>query len=146
MCVTLTVWFSGWQLESLLQLWLTLSLNSCSGGSEESGSDIFLFNASRVPTIPLNPGESRTRLGIFPPFSFHFPKHLVSYLLVLYLMEVYVSRQKVLSLSTLFWWLCPCSFHQQFPDGAGLVPQHLPEDLVSGAALPHPHDQHAPLW
>ncbi|XP_046884773.1 baculoviral IAP repeat-containing protein 6 isoform X4 [Hypomesus transpacificus] len=42
------------QLESLLQLWLTLSLNSCSGGSEESGSDIFLFNASRVPTIPLN--------------------------------------------------------------------------------------------
>lgn len=45
------------QLESLLQLWLTLSLNTCSGGSEESGSDIFLFNASRVPTIPLNQGE-----------------------------------------------------------------------------------------
>ncbi|KPP76527.1 baculoviral IAP repeat-containing protein 6-like, partial [Scleropages formosus] len=42
------------QLESLLQLWLTLSLNSSSGGSEESGSDVFLFNASRVPTIPLN--------------------------------------------------------------------------------------------
>ncbi|KAM9726353.1 LOW QUALITY PROTEIN: dual E2 ubiquitin-conjugating enzyme/E3 ubiquitin-protein ligase BIRC6 [Menidia menidia] len=42
------------QLESLLQLWLTLSLNTCSGGGEESGSDIFLFNASRVPTIPLN--------------------------------------------------------------------------------------------
>ncbi|KAM4590981.1 dual E2 ubiquitin-conjugating enzyme/E3 ubiquitin-protein ligase BIRC6 [Odontesthes bonariensis] len=42
------------QLESLLQLWLTLSLNTCSAGCEESGSDIFLFNASRVPTIPLN--------------------------------------------------------------------------------------------
>ncbi|XP_075902304.1 dual E2 ubiquitin-conjugating enzyme/E3 ubiquitin-protein ligase BIRC6 isoform X2 [Nelusetta ayraudi] len=42
------------QLESLLQLWLTLSLNTCTGASEESGSDIFLFNASRVPTIPLN--------------------------------------------------------------------------------------------
>ncbi|KAM4600039.1 dual E2 ubiquitin-conjugating enzyme/E3 ubiquitin-protein ligase BIRC6 isoform 3-T3 [Fundulus diaphanus] len=42
------------QLESLLQLWLTLSLNTCSGASEDSGSDIFLFNASRVPTIPLN--------------------------------------------------------------------------------------------
>uniref|UniRef100_A0A7N8WZL8 Dual E2 ubiquitin-conjugating enzyme/E3 ubiquitin-protein ligase BIRC6 n=1 Tax=Mastacembelus armatus TaxID=205130 RepID=A0A7N8WZL8_9TELE len=42
------------QLESLLQLWLTLSLNTCSGSNEESGSDIFLFNASRVPTIPLN--------------------------------------------------------------------------------------------
>lgn len=44
------------QLESLLQLWLTLSLNTCTGASEESGSDIFLFNASRVPTIPLNQG------------------------------------------------------------------------------------------
>ncbi|KAM6916345.1 dual E2 ubiquitin-conjugating enzyme/E3 ubiquitin-protein ligase BIRC6 isoform 2-T2 [Xenentodon cancila] len=42
------------QLESLLQLWLTLSLNTSSVGSEDSGSDVFLFNASRVPTIPLN--------------------------------------------------------------------------------------------
>ncbi|XP_074501768.1 dual E2 ubiquitin-conjugating enzyme/E3 ubiquitin-protein ligase BIRC6 isoform X2 [Sebastes fasciatus] len=42
------------QLESLLQLWLTLSLNTCSNGTEESGSDIFMFNAARVPTIPLN--------------------------------------------------------------------------------------------
>lgn len=45
------------QLESLLQLWLTLSLNTTCGSSEESGSDIFLFNASRVPTIPLNQGQ-----------------------------------------------------------------------------------------
>ncbi|XP_062375823.1 baculoviral IAP repeat-containing protein 6 isoform X2 [Sardina pilchardus] len=42
------------QLESLLQLWLTLSLNSCPGAADDTGSDIFLFNASRVPTIPLN--------------------------------------------------------------------------------------------
>ncbi|XP_041107829.1 baculoviral IAP repeat-containing protein 6-like isoform X5 [Polyodon spathula] len=42
------------QLESLLQLWLTLSFNSSSTGNEESGSDVFLFNAGRVPTIPLN--------------------------------------------------------------------------------------------
>ncbi|XP_041105893.1 baculoviral IAP repeat-containing protein 6-like isoform X2 [Polyodon spathula] len=42
------------QLESLLQLWLTLSLNSSSNGNEECGSDVFLFNASRVPTIALN--------------------------------------------------------------------------------------------
>ncbi|XP_063047563.1 baculoviral IAP repeat-containing protein 6 isoform X3 [Engraulis encrasicolus] len=42
------------QLESLLQLWLTLSLNSCPGSADDGGSDIFLFNASRVPTIPLN--------------------------------------------------------------------------------------------
>lgn len=44
------------QLESLLQLWLTLSLNTSSAGGEDGGSDVFLFNASRVPTIPLNQG------------------------------------------------------------------------------------------
>ncbi|XP_050990219.1 baculoviral IAP repeat-containing protein 6 isoform X2 [Labeo rohita] len=52
------------QLESLLQLWLTLSLSSCSGGSEESGSDIFLFNASRVPTIPLNQASISSFLSV----------------------------------------------------------------------------------
>lgn len=51
------------QLESLLQLWLTLSLNTCPGGSEESGSDIFLFNASRVPTIPLSQGQDSFTLS-----------------------------------------------------------------------------------
>ncbi|XP_016428418.1 baculoviral IAP repeat-containing protein 6-like [Sinocyclocheilus rhinocerous] len=49
------------QLESLLQLWLTLSLSSC---SEESGSDIFLFNASRVPTIPLNQASISSFLSV----------------------------------------------------------------------------------
>ncbi|XP_055758242.1 baculoviral IAP repeat-containing protein 6 isoform X20 [Salvelinus fontinalis] len=52
------------QLESLLQLWLTLSLNSCSGGTEESGSDIFMFNASRVPTIPLNQASISSFLSV----------------------------------------------------------------------------------
>ncbi|XP_054605954.2 dual E2 ubiquitin-conjugating enzyme/E3 ubiquitin-protein ligase BIRC6 isoform X4 [Nothobranchius furzeri] len=52
------------QLESLLQLWLTLSLNTCSGGSEESGSEIFLFNASRVPTIPLNQASISSFLSV----------------------------------------------------------------------------------
>ncbi|XP_029449757.1 baculoviral IAP repeat-containing protein 6 isoform X2 [Rhinatrema bivittatum] len=42
------------QLESLLQLWLTLSLNSSSSGSKEHGVDIFLYNASRIPVISLN--------------------------------------------------------------------------------------------
>ncbi|XP_038601850.1 LOW QUALITY PROTEIN: baculoviral IAP repeat-containing protein 6 [Tachyglossus aculeatus] len=42
------------QLESLLQLWLTLSLNSSSSGSKESGTDIFLYNANRIPVISLN--------------------------------------------------------------------------------------------
>ncbi|XP_020337304.1 baculoviral IAP repeat-containing protein 6 isoform X16 [Oncorhynchus kisutch] len=52
------------QLESMLQLWLTLSLNSCSGGTEESGSDIFMFNASRVPTIPLNQASISSFLSV----------------------------------------------------------------------------------
>ncbi|XP_076848185.1 LOW QUALITY PROTEIN: dual E2 ubiquitin-conjugating enzyme/E3 ubiquitin-protein ligase BIRC6 [Brachyhypopomus gauderio] len=52
------------QLESLLQLWLTLSLNSSSGATEESGSDIFLFNASRVPTIPLNQASISSFLSV----------------------------------------------------------------------------------
>ncbi|XP_029691286.1 baculoviral IAP repeat-containing protein 6 isoform X2 [Takifugu rubripes] len=42
------------QLESLLHLWLTLSLNSYPCGAEDSGGDIFLFNSGRVPTIPIN--------------------------------------------------------------------------------------------
>uniref|UniRef100_A0A673KNA8 Dual E2 ubiquitin-conjugating enzyme/E3 ubiquitin-protein ligase BIRC6 n=1 Tax=Sinocyclocheilus rhinocerous TaxID=307959 RepID=A0A673KNA8_9TELE len=57
------------QLESLLQLWLTLSLSSCSGGSEESGSDIFLFNASRVPTIPLNQASISSFLSVLAWYS-----------------------------------------------------------------------------
>ncbi|XP_023819026.1 baculoviral IAP repeat-containing protein 6 isoform X2 [Oryzias latipes] len=52
------------QLESLLQLWLTLSLNTCSSGSDDSGSDIFLFNASRIPTIPLNQGSISSFLSV----------------------------------------------------------------------------------
>ncbi|KAM8852773.1 dual E2 ubiquitin-conjugating enzyme/E3 ubiquitin-protein ligase BIRC6 isoform 1-T1 [Synchiropus picturatus] len=42
------------QLESLLQLWITLSPNTNPAASEDSGSDIFMFNSCRVPTIPLN--------------------------------------------------------------------------------------------
>uniref|UniRef100_A0A8D0H8S2 Dual E2 ubiquitin-conjugating enzyme/E3 ubiquitin-protein ligase BIRC6 n=2 Tax=Sphenodon punctatus TaxID=8508 RepID=A0A8D0H8S2_SPHPU len=42
------------QLESLLQLWLTLSLNSSSSGSKDNSTDIFLYNASRTPVISLN--------------------------------------------------------------------------------------------
>ncbi|OWK10826.1 BIRC6, partial [Cervus elaphus hippelaphus] len=41
-------------LESLLQLWLTLSLNSSSSGNKENGADIFLYNANRIPVITLN--------------------------------------------------------------------------------------------
>lgn len=49
------------QLESLLHLWLTLSLNSYSCGAEDSGGDIFLFNSGRVPTIPINQGQRSFR-------------------------------------------------------------------------------------
>uniref|UniRef100_A0A8C0J634 Baculoviral IAP repeat containing 6 n=1 Tax=Chelonoidis abingdonii TaxID=106734 RepID=A0A8C0J634_CHEAB len=42
------------QLESLLQLWLTLSLNASSSGSKDNGADVFLYNANRIPVISLN--------------------------------------------------------------------------------------------
>ncbi|ELK27335.1 Baculoviral IAP repeat-containing protein 6 [Myotis davidii] len=42
------------KLESLLQLWLTLSLNSSSSGNKENGAEIFLYNANRIPVISLN--------------------------------------------------------------------------------------------
>ncbi|XP_028844057.1 baculoviral IAP repeat-containing protein 6 isoform X2 [Denticeps clupeoides] len=51
------------QLESLLQLWLTLSLNSCSLASDESRSDV-LFNASRAPTVPLNQASISSFLSV----------------------------------------------------------------------------------
>lgn len=38
------------------------------------------------------------------------------------------------------------SIHQQFPDSVGVVPQHLPEDLVSRAAFAYLDDQHASQW
>ncbi|XP_054979502.1 baculoviral IAP repeat-containing protein 6 isoform X7 [Sorex araneus] len=52
------------QLESLLQLWLSLSLNSSSAGSRESGPDILLYNASRVPVISLNQASVTTFLTV----------------------------------------------------------------------------------
>jgi hypothetical protein len=122
----------------MLQLWLTLSLNSCSGGTEESGSDIFMFNASRVPTIPLNQGQRSPYVSQSTPFSAQLSNHS---LLVFSYWYVYMCLYvKLLSL------VFQCSLYQQFPVGASLVPQHLPEDLVSGASLPYPHDQHALQW
>ncbi|KAL4694317.1 hypothetical protein H8959_013582, partial [Pygathrix nigripes] len=51
------------QLESLLQLWLTLSLNSSSPGNKENGTDIFLYNANRIPVISLNQAGSSSAIG-----------------------------------------------------------------------------------
>ncbi|KFV18423.1 Baculoviral IAP repeat-containing protein 6, partial [Tauraco erythrolophus] len=52
------------QLESLLQLWLTLSLNSISSGSKDSGADIFLYNANRIPVISLNQASVTSFLSV----------------------------------------------------------------------------------
>ncbi|KFQ24273.1 Baculoviral IAP repeat-containing protein 6, partial [Merops nubicus] len=52
------------QLESLLQLWLTLSLNSNSSGSKDSGADIFLYNANRIPVISLNQASVTSFLSV----------------------------------------------------------------------------------
>lgn len=122
------------QLESLLQLWLTLSLNTCSGGSEEGGSDIFMFNASRVPTIPLNQGRDPTTLSVLLN-SFDRAESATS-----------LQSQTCVCIykHNIYPW-CVSSIDQQFPDSAGVVPKHLPENMVSGAALSHTDDQHASL-
>ncbi|XP_048392897.1 baculoviral IAP repeat-containing protein 6 isoform X1 [Stegostoma tigrinum] len=52
------------QLESLLQLWLTLNMNACSAGNEDAGTDVFLFNASRVPTISLSQASISSLLTV----------------------------------------------------------------------------------
>ncbi|XP_010143351.1 PREDICTED: baculoviral IAP repeat-containing protein 6, partial [Buceros rhinoceros silvestris] len=52
------------QLESLLQLWLTLSLNSSSSGSKDGGTDIFLYNANRIPVISLNQASVTSFLSV----------------------------------------------------------------------------------
>ncbi|XP_030355830.1 baculoviral IAP repeat-containing protein 6 isoform X12 [Strigops habroptila] len=52
------------QLESLLQLWLTLSLNSSSSGSKDTGADIFLYNANRIPVISLNQASVTSFLSV----------------------------------------------------------------------------------
>ncbi|KAF4794922.1 hypothetical protein TURU_097406 [Turdus rufiventris] len=51
------------QLESLLQLWLTLSLNSSSSGSKDNGADIFLYNANRIPVVSLNQAGPSNAIG-----------------------------------------------------------------------------------
>uniref|UniRef100_A0A8B9PJI2 Baculoviral IAP repeat containing 6 n=1 Tax=Apteryx owenii TaxID=8824 RepID=A0A8B9PJI2_APTOW len=51
-------------LESLLQLWLTLSLNSSSSGSKDNGADIFLYNANRIPVISLNQASVTSFLSV----------------------------------------------------------------------------------
>uniref|UniRef100_A0A7M4F5Y1 Baculoviral IAP repeat containing 6 n=1 Tax=Crocodylus porosus TaxID=8502 RepID=A0A7M4F5Y1_CROPO len=52
------------QLESLLQLWLTLSLNSSSSGSKDNGADIFLYNANQIPVISLNQASVTSFLSV----------------------------------------------------------------------------------
>lgn len=110
------------QLESLLHLWLTLSLNSYSCGAEDSGGDIFLFNSGRVPTIPINQGQhsfcasSAVTLLSFPVTA------CLSLLVFVF------------------------SVHLQLPNSVVMVPQHIPENVVSGAALSHSDDQHASQW
>lgn len=110
------------QLESLLHLWLTLSLNAYSCGGEDSGGDIFLFNSCRVPTIPINQGQNGLRAS---PALRRLSFPVAACLSVL----VFV-----------------CSVHLQLPNRVVMVPQHIPENVVPGAALSHADDQHAGHW
>ncbi|XP_032409947.1 baculoviral IAP repeat-containing protein 6 isoform X3 [Xiphophorus hellerii] len=103
------------QLESLLQLWLTLSLNTCSGGSEDSGSDIFLFNASRVPTIPLNQASVSSFISVL---AWYPSTSLRTWCLVLHSLTLMTNMPSSASISVLN---CQDSTAQQMVSDPTLV-------------------------
>ncbi|XP_018118501.1 baculoviral IAP repeat-containing protein 6 isoform X7 [Xenopus laevis] len=78
------------QLESLLQLWLTLSLNSNSSGGKENGADLFLYNANRVPVIPLNQASITSFLSVL---SWHPNTLLRTWCLVLHSLTLMTNMQ-----------------------------------------------------
>uniref|UniRef100_A0A3P9A243 Dual E2 ubiquitin-conjugating enzyme/E3 ubiquitin-protein ligase BIRC6 n=2 Tax=Esox lucius TaxID=8010 RepID=A0A3P9A243_ESOLU len=122
------------QLESLLQLWLTLSLNSCSGGSEESGSDIFMFNASRVPTIPLNQASISSFLTVL---AWYPNTSLRTWCLVLHSLTLMTNMPSSVSSSGMG---APESMAQQMVSDPTLV--HVLVRFLSGSN-PHGTSQHS---
>uniref|UniRef100_F7ALH1 Dual E2 ubiquitin-conjugating enzyme/E3 ubiquitin-protein ligase BIRC6 n=1 Tax=Xenopus tropicalis TaxID=8364 RepID=F7ALH1_XENTR len=78
------------QLESLLQLWLTLSLNSNSSGGKENGADLFLYNANRVPVISLNQASITSFLSVL---SWHPNTLLRTWCLVLHSLTLMTNMQ-----------------------------------------------------
>ncbi|KAL0964404.1 hypothetical protein UPYG_G00323370 [Umbra pygmaea] len=122
------------QLESLLQLWLTLSLNSCSGGSEEGGSDIFMFNASRVPTIPLNQASISSFLTVL---AWYPNTSLRTWCLVLHSLTLMTNMPSNASSSGLG---APESTAQQMVSDPTLV--HVLVRFLSGSN-PHGTSQHS---
>ncbi|KAJ8014186.1 hypothetical protein DPEC_G00037640 [Dallia pectoralis] len=122
------------QLESLLQLWLTLSLNSCSGGSEESGSDIFMFNASRVPTIPLNQASISSFLTVL---AWYPNTSLRTWCLVLHSLTLMTNMPTSASVTGMG---APESTAQQMVSDPTLV--HVLVRFLSGSN-PHGTSQHS---
>ncbi|XP_018120697.1 baculoviral IAP repeat-containing protein 6 isoform X4 [Xenopus laevis] len=78
------------QLESLLQLWLTLSLNSNSSEGKENVSDLFLYNANRVPVISLNQASITSFLSVL---SWHPNTLLRTWCLVLHSLTLMTNMQ-----------------------------------------------------
>ncbi|XP_053567827.1 baculoviral IAP repeat-containing protein 6 isoform X7 [Bombina bombina] len=78
------------QLESLLQLWLTLSLNSSSSGGKENGSDLFLYNANRVPVISINQASITSFLTVL---AWHPNTLLRTWCLVLHSLTLMTNMQ-----------------------------------------------------
>ncbi|XP_056423373.1 baculoviral IAP repeat-containing protein 6 isoform X3 [Hyla sarda] len=78
------------QLESLLQLWLTLSLNSSSTGGKENGSDLFLYHANRVPVISLNQASITSFLTVL---AWHPNTLLRTWCLVLHSLTLMTNMQ-----------------------------------------------------
>ncbi|CAJ0938650.1 unnamed protein product [Ranitomeya imitator] len=78
------------QLESLLQLWLTLSLNSSSTGGKDNGSDLFLYHANRVPVISLNQASITSFLTVL---AWHPNTLLRTWCLVLHSLTLMTNMQ-----------------------------------------------------
>ncbi|CAH2249478.1 baculoviral IAP repeat-containing 6 [Pelobates cultripes] len=78
------------QLESLLQLWLTLSLNSSLCGGKENGGDLFLYNANRVPVISINQASITSFLTVL---AWHPNTLLRTWCLVLHSLTLMTNMQ-----------------------------------------------------
>ncbi|XP_063184882.1 baculoviral IAP repeat-containing protein 6 isoform X5 [Chroicocephalus ridibundus] len=124
------------QLESLLQLWLTLSLNSSSSGSKDSGADIFLYNANRIPVISLNQASVTSFLSVLA----WYPNTLLrTWCLVLHSLTLMTNMQLNAGLSSAIG--AQESTAQLLVSDPNLI--HVLVKFLSGTN-PHGTNQHSP--
>ncbi|XP_042305457.1 LOW QUALITY PROTEIN: baculoviral IAP repeat-containing protein 6 [Sceloporus undulatus] len=124
------------QLESLLQLWLTLSLNSGSTGTKDNCTDIFLYNANRTPVIPLNQASVTSFLTVLA----WYPNTLLrTWCLVLHSLTLMTNMQFNSGLSSAI--TSQESTAQLLVSDPNLI--HVLVKFLSGTS-PHGTNQHSP--